>query len=201
MDFNQPSILVQSMQEDFERAARQVIFKGNSLETIKQIAVKTLQQVEGELYQERAESRQRIDGLCQQLDATRSAQQAAEKTIATLKEKLQSVINDGNQARKSAAARANRYKARFEQLLDDVDRVLPGAKELITQRAIAKKDKATQLAQLEMKIHRQKQRAQDKTYYDAEKQRDVYLSGYGKQCRILKDLLERKQRLEAKKSY
>jgi hypothetical protein len=40
--------------------------------------------------------------------------------IAGLQKKLVDVIKVSNEKRKSAAARANRYKAKYENLLDDI---------------------------------------------------------------------------------
>lgn len=190
-----------NMEAAFDEATKQVLFKGSAIDAIKRIAIETVESLEQEL----ARVRHALQAEIQVLEASEKACQAELKktqaALAALQQKLAGVIEAGNAARKSAAARANRYKSKYEHLLDDIEQVLPGAKELLTSHAIAEADKVKKLQHLEQAIAKQKQRARDKVIYDAAKLRDVYLPGYGKQCRILHALLKRKQRLENQKSY
>ena len=118
-----------------------------------------------------------------------------------LDDKCDAIIAKGNQARKHAAARANRYKTKYDQLLETLEALLPGAKALLTARAIPQAEKVKRLAALEKQIAQQKKRIQEKVEYDPQRYRDVYRPGYGQQCRLLKALLDRKHTLENQKSY
>lgn len=199
------SRLIQEMKIAFEKAITQFFFKKNVIEEIQRIAVNTLTTAE-QAYEEKIvdinqEANQRIDALSQQLDNSQQEKNEAIEQLALLDKKLQRIIAENNQERKNAAARANRYKAKYERLLDDLNAWLPGARELLVNKVISQQEKTKRLTQIEEKIAQQKKSIQKKTYYDPEKYRDVYLPGYGKECAILKALLEKKQRLAQKKSY
>jgi len=194
-----------TLQIAFKKIIESVVFKGNALKDIQRIAIETLAKVEQESVQRfnalSQEANERIQALNAQLQTTVASKTLAHDQITALQTRLETVISQGNHARKSAAARANRYKMKYDHLLDDIEHLLPGAKPLLTSHTISQIEKVKKLKQLECAIARQKKRTHEKVIYNAEKRRDVYLPGFGRQCRILQVLMARKQRLGEQKSY
>ena len=111
------------------------------------------------------------------------------KKIETLKASIKA-------GRQSTVARANRYKAKYEQLLDTIDAVLPGAKDMLTGKVLTPEAKAQKLAQLNKRIDFHFKKAEALEDYDYRKRKTIYHRGYGLQCKILKDLRAKKKALE-----
>ena len=109
-------------------------------------------------------------------------------------ESLKSAIKTGRQ---NTVARANRYKAKYEQLLDAIDSVLPGAKDMLTGKVLTPEAKAQKLEQLNKRIDFHFKKAENLEDYNYRKRKTIYRPGYGLQCKILKDLRAKKKALEA----
>ena len=195
---------LKKLQAAFDNATRQVIFKGNAVEEIQRIALQTIQSLEASYskqWQQREAAEDALAKMRERFDTEHLAHLQAIREIEALDDKCDAIIAKGNQARKHAAARANRYKTKYDQLLETLEALLPGAKALLTARAIPQAEKVKRLAALEKQIAQQKKRIQEKVEYDPQRYRDVYRPGYGQQCRLLKALLDRKHTLENQKSY
>lgn len=185
----------------FDEITDKVLFKGNAVDDIKRVALETVAAMEQEFERVKKALVEKLAYAEEDFVDVQVGYKAERARTAALQKKLAGVIEKGNAARKSAAARANRYKSKYEHLLDDIETVLPGAKALLTSRAISAAEKAKRLAQLDATIARQRDRVGEHVGYDAVKRRDVFLSGYGRQCRVLGELLKRKKQLENQKSY
>ena len=185
----------------FEKAADKNFFKGNALEETQRISIAALEDAEIAFEQKLAEAKAKIVELTSKLDVEQFDRKEADEQIDFLKEKMARVIERNNAERKNATARANRYKAKYERLLSDIDLAIPGSKGLLETKAIAKHDQRKKIERLTAKIELQKQKINEKKRYDPDSQRDIFMPGYGKQWRILNSLVERKESLEAQKSY
>ena len=119
---------------------------------------------------------------------------------AALEEKVQLVIKKANKERKDSTARANRFKAKYDRLLDDIDKVLPGSKELLTKKGTSEQLREKRLGRLNHLIKRQQEKLDDLTEYDP-KYGSNKLEGYGRESRILQAMLIRKQREEKRPTY
>jgi hypothetical protein len=118
-------------------------------------------------------------------------------------EKLKkNVTTKANKQRKDAAARGNRFKSQYDNLLNAIDGVLPGAKHLVENRAIPEKEKQRRLkkldAQIEIQGHEVDKYVGD---YNSKYKTNDYYEGYGKEQKILDVLHKRKQKLKAKVTY
>jgi len=189
------------MQSAFEKAIKDAFFKSKSMVEIQRIAIETVELIEGNTKKVEAALSSELKGSQSLCNKLREFIERQNEKIATLQNKMDGIIEAGNTARKHASARANRYKSKHEHLLDSIERVLPGAKELLTSKAIAHDEKIGKLKHLDGEIKKQQQRVQDRIAFDYRKRRDDFLSGYGKQCCILESLLARRERIKAQKSY
>ena len=191
----------EKMNKAFEQAEKKVVFKGSALENTKQIARDCMKDLE-DMYEDRIDILEfsAID-LNRKIDTLIATNKKAQDTIQRLKTKLERVTSSSNKERKNAAARANRYKAKYDKLLDDLDLVMPGAKELILSSALSTQEKEAKLLKIDSQIDHYMKESGQKEYYNADKRRDVYLPGYGKVCRILQALRAKKKRLMEQKSY
>ncbi len=190
------------MLAQFETAKTELWRKGPLMEKLQAIAQQTLwntldnahrvMEVTHRDYQAKLDERNAALG---------EAQDIHQKTTEQLITKHKAALEKSNDARKQAAARANRYKKQYDNLLDDIDAALPGAKDLLKARAISEAEKRHQLDVLTKKIEVQESHVADKVVYSRGRYRDTFLPGYGKERRILQSLLERKKQLEKQKSY
>jgi len=181
-----------------------VLFKGSSLQAIQTVAIDTLRQAEAN----EARLVQQVAALQTDLKEMTVARDAYEEEVnfwfkkhQQLEAKCQAITDKGNQARKHASARGNRYKMKYDQLLETIDTLLPGAKALLTQTGIGEREKAKRLAQLEEKIQAQKTVVRQHIHYDVKKRRDVFNTGYGKQHRLLCALIAKRRKLQQCNSY
>ncbi len=115
-----------------------------------------------------------------------------------LEAKCKAITDKGNQARKHASARGNRYKMKYDQLLETLEALLPGARALLTQSGLNEEEKAKRLATLEAKIKAQRAVVQQHIHFDVKKRRDVFETGYGKQYRLLCSLIAKRKKWQEK---
>lgn len=195
----------------FKENREKFFLKGNALDETVQIASRTVTALEQELSNyatELGKTKGEINELKKlngDLAASKTACQTELKKSQTefkaRENKMIELLKKGNAERKNAAARANRYKARFDHVLDAVELVIPGSKELLLARAIPEEEKMKKLKRLDSLISKQKAEVKDRVAFDHYKKRDVFLEGYAKEKLLLIDLRRRKKQLEAQKSY
>ncbi len=112
------------------------------------------------------------------------------------------VTTKANKQRKDAAARGNRFKKQYDDLLDAIDGILPGAKYLIENRAIPEKEKQRRLKKLDTQIAAQEQEVKNHVgYYNQKYKANDLLAGYGKAQKILEVLRRRQTKLNARVTY
>ena len=194
---------INMMKADFKKARDSVLLKGSALDSIEQIAINTAEEIIKDAAEKEANLTRHIESLKVSIKAhqhkTEQALAEKEHHIAGLEQKLKDVIQSGNEARKQAAARGNRYKARFEHLLDDMDALLPGAKELLTSKVLSRHEKAQQLAKLNNQIRQQKKRVTASITPLANQYGETPLMK--RQRSMLQALLVKRDKLKTIKSY
>ena len=112
------------------------------------------------------------------------------------------VTTKANKQRKDAAARGNRFKKQYDDLLNAIDGVLPGAKYLIENRAIPEKEKQRRLKKLDAQIEAQEVEVGKHLGGTSPKYgtRNL-LTGYGKARKILDTLCRRRKNLKERVTY
>lgn len=195
---------VASVKKRFAEEEAKVMLKGNSVEPIKAVALEVIAKLERDYaalkvdWKAWADKCQALEFGLEQVEAKALAMQGhwQETQIELDRVKAQS-----NRERKAAVARANRFKAKYEQLLIDIDTVLPGAKAALTTKAISEEEKIKRLTEIDNAIAAQQAAVRGKVDFDESRWRDIHLSGYRKEARLLERLQAKKRQLMAQKSY
>ena len=119
---------------------------------------------------------------------------------SSLEQKLKVVIENANLERKNAAQRGNRFKRQYDKILDNVDAVLPGAKLLLLKKGSSERDQQSRIAKLNRLIEQQREKVNE-LVADSYKYGHTLLEGYGRERRILRAMIARKNREEKRVTY
>lgn len=191
---------ITQLQYQLEEHLKQFAFKGKATVLV-DVAVQAMMQAleqHNEVVAELTEALEQAQAKCKTLTKTVKQSQRENQQLTA---KLEQVITNANHERKSAVARANRFKARHDKLLDAIDEVLPGSRQLIEQRGLSEPEKRKQLRKLSKLIKVQRETVNSLVTYDSYRRRDTFHIGYTRERRILQAMMQRKQAIAKRPTY